>query len=419
MPIYKATSINLDHPDWQASTQKGVFRVHALTEASALDLLHNEFRKAEERSPDGPFPKSPWQHEGLVRIEVDPDASPGDYRDGQIEPLETWGGGGVMMGFSPGSRSALAAAREDEEAAAEAAEAARYAAEEAAQIAAEEASEIAAEEARGRAREEAREAARYAEDAEPERPEEDVGAAAIERRAWEREQAARDVAEEAYERTLERAAEEEREKPLDEERERERAQAAEEATQEANGEAVEDAEAKEEGGRGRTVNLAGTASSTSTAQADLIVEHPPITQATVRRVVANRVVLTYQSSALLEFLDALMGPENVPVDQRNSPSLAMALGVSDALAVGELLEVLKDLSGELRRFNDALESAKLDRAELERLKETGLKALGSFTQTVAIGSGGLFLAALGGLLDQAGLVPWIRFIELLKSLRGG
>lgn len=143
-----------------------------------------------------------------------------------------------------------------------------------------------------------------------------------------------------------------------------------------------------------------------------------VTASTVESAIADRAVLTFQASLLLEFLDQLVGPDGVSVDQRNAPSMAEALGIDNAATADELLDVLRELRDELRRFNDALESASLQAEGLSELQKIGLKALDRFAQTAAIGGAGLFIAGLGGLLDSAGVVSWDKAIEFVKAVRG-
>lgn len=144
-----------------------------------------------------------------------------------------------------------------------------------------------------------------------------------------------------------------------------------------------------------------------------------VTRETIRHVIQNRTVLSLQATTLLDFLDELLGAEGVPKEGRNAPPLADALGVSDAITEGELLEVLRDLRNELRRFNEALENQSVEPSTLTQFRDTAVKAAGvAFGTTLGAGGAGIIITAVGGLLDSAGLVPWDRFIEFIKAVRG-
>ena len=69
------------------------------------------------------------------------------------------------------------------------------------------------------------------------------------------------------------------------------------------------------------------------------------------------------------------GPVSTMIERDdNIPPLADALGVSEELTEGELLEVLRDLRDELRRFNAALDSRRVEPGALGKLRDAALKA---------------------------------------------
>jgi hypothetical protein len=142
---------------------------------------------------------------------------------------------------------------------------------------------------------------------------------------------------------------------------------------------------------------------------------PPITRQTAARVVANRAVLSFQAKSLIQTLDALLGP-SASTAGRNSVSLGDALGLDDAEAKGELLEVLKELRDELRRFNDTLESGANTSQVLSLLKQGSLRDSALTSAGMLVGStcqelAGLITATLGSLLDQSGLLDWDGFLK--------
>lgn len=161
------------------------------------------------------------------------------------------------------------------------------------------------------------------------------------------------------------------------------------------------------------------ASGATVSSRDTVSDGPQITAQTVRLIARNRAVLTFQASSLLAFLDELIGPDGVPVRERNALRLADVLGVSDALAEGDLLDTLRQLRDELRRFNEALEHQKLEPHGLTEFRATALKSAAvAFGSTVGIGGGGVLITCIGGLLDSAHLMSWSHFIEFVKSVRG-
>ncbi|MCH8022377.1 MAG: hypothetical protein IH932_01340 [Thaumarchaeota archaeon] len=143
-----------------------------------------------------------------------------------------------------------------------------------------------------------------------------------------------------------------------------------------------------------------------------------VTPRVISRVVQNRAVLAYQANSLLFFLDDVLEP--VPGSNIGSPQLWEIDTEEDKDA--ELKELLRQLRHELRRFNDALESAELDKGilspALSELQRVGLGFLKVTSGVVATGTGGLLVTAIGQILDSAGLVPWEEFIEFVKALRG-
>ena len=93
--------------------------------------------------------------------------------------------------------------------------------------------------------------------------------------------------------------------------------------------------------------------------------------------------------------------------------------ISDAHADSELMEILRELRDELRRFNDVLENQRVDPNALEKIRDKALKAGAvTFAGTVGLGAAGLFVTSLGGFLDYAGLMEWNHFIEFIKAVRG-
>lgn len=150
-------------------------------------------------------------------------------------------------------------------------------------------------------------------------------------------------------------------------------------------------------------------------------ELSPITPETVRRTTRNRIGLQLQTAALIDFLEQLVGPENIPPDRRNV-SVKAELGLSASADERQIVALLIDLKNELRRFNEALEKSalgnqKLDPKVLERLRDIGIGHLEALStnkafvtlQSVSIG------CMTWSLLERAGLIN-VQTVALLKAI---
>lgn len=86
MPIYDFQPIDLNHPDWAASSHTGRCRAHAEDELAARMALHLEFSKAAEYSNKyKEMPKSPWPHSARVECIGTLNEPPPEYQEGLIE----------------------------------------------------------------------------------------------------------------------------------------------------------------------------------------------------------------------------------------------------------------------------------------------------------------------------------------------
>ncbi len=143
-----------------------------------------------------------------------------------------------------------------------------------------------------------------------------------------------------------------------------------------------------------------------------------VTPRVISRVVKNRVVLAFQTQSLLSFLDEVLEP----VPGSNMGPLPLWAIETEEDKDAELEDLLRQLRDELRRFNDALESSEPNKENLSpvlsELQRVGLGFLKVAGGVFATGTGGLLVTAIGRFLDDAGLVSWKDFIELVKALRG-
>jgi hypothetical protein len=90
MSLYRLTPINLNDPNWRASTHRGVAVVRAGSEGQARALAAGAFATTlAPSSPGGRIAAPPWPHAHAVRAEVVRDPRYGS--EGAAGILEPWG----------------------------------------------------------------------------------------------------------------------------------------------------------------------------------------------------------------------------------------------------------------------------------------------------------------------------------------
>ena len=70
MPIWKLTPIDLDDPNWEASSHRGLVIVRAPNEASAREAAEEAFGVPTRFPPGKGMRVPPWMRSELVRAEI-------------------------------------------------------------------------------------------------------------------------------------------------------------------------------------------------------------------------------------------------------------------------------------------------------------------------------------------------------------
>jgi hypothetical protein len=70
MPIWKLTPIDLDDPNWEASSHRGLIIVRAPNEASAREAAEKAFGVPTRFPPGKGMRVPPWMRSELVRAEI-------------------------------------------------------------------------------------------------------------------------------------------------------------------------------------------------------------------------------------------------------------------------------------------------------------------------------------------------------------
>jgi len=70
MPIWKLTPIDLDDPNWEASSHRALVVVRAPSEASARDAAEEAFGVPTRFPPGKGMRVPPWMRSELVRAEI-------------------------------------------------------------------------------------------------------------------------------------------------------------------------------------------------------------------------------------------------------------------------------------------------------------------------------------------------------------
>ncbi len=70
MPIWKLTPIDLDDPNWEASSHRGLIIVRAPNEASAREAAEEAFGVPTRFPPGKGMRVPPWTRSELVRAEI-------------------------------------------------------------------------------------------------------------------------------------------------------------------------------------------------------------------------------------------------------------------------------------------------------------------------------------------------------------
>jgi hypothetical protein len=70
MPVWRLIPIDLDDPNWEASSHRGVVVVRAPSEASAREAAEAAFGARTRFAPGKGMRRPPWMRSELVRAEI-------------------------------------------------------------------------------------------------------------------------------------------------------------------------------------------------------------------------------------------------------------------------------------------------------------------------------------------------------------